>query len=614
MKTSELQDLVNVFSIDDVERELVLNYIKNANIDHNQSPFLKNYLYGYTIKKELAQRVEALNHTSIEELVMDMGVLIPQQDAQTNGAFFTPSYIVDFIISTISPSDEAKVVDLSCGSGAFLLGAIKYYKRKGISVSECVKKNIYGMDILAYNVRRCKLVIALYALSNGEIIDETKINVLCGDSLKHEWEYKFDAVIGNPPYVKFQDLDEATRSYLYDNWYTTKFGTYNLYFAFFELGLKVLSSNGMLGYITPNNYFTSLSGECLRSYFQSNQSICKIVDFVSTRVFDVQTYTAITFLNKRRNESIQYDRIEKGERPQCFLKNLVFSYNEYSNLNEKKWRLLCGDEREIIKKIETIGTPIGDLFNICAGIATLKDDAYIISPYEEDERYYYIKRDGLSFKIEKELTRPLVKISEMKSQDDINNNNKRIVFPYIKRGIGKVVAIEEDIMAEKYPQCNQYLEYVRPLLENRGKGKHTYKPYYIYGRSQGLNRYGSRLLTPTFSLHPRFLVDNNNDGFFTNGYGVYPLESSTLAFNTISKHENFDVVQKILNSSLMDYYITKTSVFIEGGYPCYQKNFIERFTIPDLSDMDIEMLRQLSNKEEIDSFLCGIYGITLKLE
>jgi adenine-specific DNA-methyltransferase len=51
--------------------------------------------------------------------------------------------------------------------------------------------------------------------------------------------------------------------------------------------------------------------------------------------------------------------------------------------------------------------------------------------------------------------------------------------------------------------------------------------------------------------------------------------------NPISKIENIDVVQKILNSCVMDYYVTKTSVSIEGGYPCYQKNFIEKFTIPE---------------------------------
>ena len=75
--------------------------------------------------------------------------------------------------------------------------------------------------------------------------------------------------------------------------------------------------------------------------------------------------------------------------------------------------------------------------------------------------------------------------------------------------------------------------------------------------------------------------------------------------------ENFDVVQKILNSSIMHYYVKKTSVSIEGGYPCYQKNFIERFTIPALSNSEINYLRVTDNKREIDLFLMNKYQINL---
>jgi hypothetical protein len=61
----------------------------------------------------------------------------------------------------------------------------------------------------------------------------------------------------------------------------------------------------------------------------------------------------------------------------------------------------------------------------------------------------------------------------------------------------------------------------------------------------------------------------------------------------------------------MDYYFTKTSVAIEGGYPCYQKNFIERFTIPNLSETQINTIRALSNPEDIDSYLSEIYRVKL---
>ena len=63
----------------------------------------------------------------------------------------------------------------------------------------------------------------------------------------------------------------------------------------------------------------------------------------------------------------------------------------------------------------------------------------------------------------------------------------------------------------------------------------------------------------------------------------------------------------------MHYYISKTSVSIEGGYPCYQKNFIEKFTIPDLTENEINILRILTNSKEIDDFLIEKYQVKIQL-
>ena len=127
---------------------------------------------------------------------------------------------------------------------------------------------------------------------------------------------------------------------------------------------------------------------------------------------------------------------------------------------------------------------------------------------------------------------------------------------------------------------------------SRDKGKVTYEPFFVWGRTQGLTRTGKKILNPTFSKFPRFLCVDEEDGFFTNGYGIYfreQLENTlfTEGGNPLTKIENRTVVQKILNSEVMNYYVSKTSVSIEGGYPCYQKNFIENFTIPEFSDNEI---------------------------
>ena len=610
-----INTLLKEFEVEDIEKHLIFHFLRVRGLDYQNSPFLGKYFSDFSVNDALLAKIVQLNHVELTHITSDMELLIPKKDRKTNGAFFTPPYIVDYIIRTVKPTSKEKVADLSCGSGAFILGLLRYYtKVLGVSVTECIKNNIYGADILGYNVQRCKLVIILFGLTNGEIIHDADINVIQTDSLKHKWDVTFDAIVGNPPYVKFQDLDESTRNYLLNNWETTKIGTYNLYFAFFELGLKLLSPSGRLGYITPNNYFTSLSGECLREFFQNKTCIYKIVDFNSTKVFDVQTYTAITFLNKEKNGSILYDRIEDGEKPQDFLNNINLTDNLYSDLSIKKWRLLCGNERQNIYAIENSGESLKSLFNICVGIATLKDDAYTFVPLNEDSDYYYVVENSTEYKIEKDSTRPLVKISEMKCQTDLDNNKKRIIFPYFIDKDNKPILYAENELQAKFPYCYEYLLTKRDILANRGKGNHVYEPFYQYGRTQTMNKKGMKLLTPTFSQYPRFLVDHFNNGLFTNGYGIYPIDNNAdgIFSNPICLEENFDVVQKILNSSIMHYYVKKTSVSIEGGYPCYQKNFIERFTIPSLSNADISFLRKTNSRLKIDKFLMKKYQINLE--
>lgn len=613
METSLLNSLVKSFSIENIEKHMVYSYIKSNSIEIGINDFISHYIEGFNPDAQLLKGINKIGITSIEEMSIAMELLIPAEDKKVNGAFFTPAYIADFILTTIQPNVNAKIIDPSCGSGAFLLAIARYYKKTfGKSVSDCIRENIYGSDILPYNIERCKLLLSLFALSESENISVSQMHLSCCDSLKYCWKDSFDVVVGNPPYVKFQDMDDDTRAFLASNYRTTQFGTFNLYFAFFELGLRILNPNGKLGYITPNNYFTSLSGESLRAFFRQERSVYKIVDFNATKVFTVQTYTAISFLNKSKNENIEYDRIKEGVLPEQFLKETVYTPNPYSSLDDSKWRLLCGDERHNIAQIEGCGESIGNLFNICVGIATLKDEVYFIQPISEDNEYYNIIRNGMPFRIEKGITRSVVKISDMKTPDDINRNTRRIIFPYISVN-GKATSIQESVMQSEYPECYKYLLSVKDILTQRGKGKHTYTPFYAYGRTQGLNRTGVKLLTPTFSKTPRFLYDQDPNGFFTNGYGVYlrPQERTLFDCNLISIPENLDVMQKILNSIIMEYYVDKTSVAIEGGYPCYQKNFIERFSVPNFSETEINELRTLSTPDEINAYLIGKYHLKL---
>lgn len=618
MNKKLLKELLSTHDIKTLEKHLIFAFLANNKLDYKKSKILKNYFADFERDTKLYFDTSSFNLESIEKLENYLELIIPEKDKKLNGAFFTPKYIIDFIIREIKPKESHKNIDPSCGSGAFLLGLVDYYRsRYKKSIKKTIRENVIGSDILDYNINRAKLLLTIYALQENEIIEEEDFNLFCQDSLRIEWKDKFDNVVGNPPYVKFQDLSDKNRKFLSRHWKTIDQGTFNLYFAFFELGYKLLSDTGKLGYITPNNYFTSLAGESLRIFFQNQKCVERIIDFNHKKVFDVQTYTAITFLNKKQNDIIFFDRIKENEEPEDFLMKVNGSPNVVQNLNYKKWRLLKSDEQENIRLIETIGLPIKKLFDINVGIATLKDELYFIDGKTEKGKYLFKTTDDGVFEIEKDITKPVYKISDFKSQDEVLFNARRIICPFrIKNNIA--VPILESEMQRKYPKCYKYFLSVKEELIKRDKGKNNFEPFYVWGRTQGITKTGKKLLTPTFSSYPRFLLVEKEDAFFTNGYGIYfkKLEDNYFELfdsniTKLMKVENIKVVQKILNSYVMHYYISKTSVAIEGGYPCYQKNFIERFTIPDFTENEINILREINDKSEIDNFLIKKYQLKL---
>jgi adenine-specific DNA-methyltransferase len=613
VKKGILNQLIQTQDLTSLEQHLVYSYLTNNKINFAKSPILKSYFKGFEQTPQLYFDTCSLNISNIKELENHLELIIPVGDRKLNGAFFTPDYIIDFIINEIQPKENDTNLDPSCGCGAFFVGLTDYYKRTfNKPIKKIIKENIFGSDILEYNIHRTKLILTIYALQNGEQLKDSDFNLYHQDSLRTNWKMSFDNIVGNPPYVKFQDLTDDNRNHLAKHFTTVEGGTFNLYFAFFELGYKLLKATGKLGYITPNNYFTSLAGEALRKYFQHQKCVTRIIDFSHKKVFDAQTYTAITFLSKQQNEAITYDRIKEQQTPAAFVTNVNGSPNYLENLNMKKWRLLKTDEQQNIKTIETIGKPIGKLFDICVGIATLKDDIFFIDGINNKNGCYIKTTDNGTFEIEKEVVKPIYKISDFRTQEEVEHNKRKIIFPYnIKNGIA--TAITESDFKKNFPKCYAYFLTEKENLLARDKGKVAFEPFFVWGRTQGLTRTGKKILNPTFSQHPRFLLVEE-EGFFTNGYGLYFREQESSGMfndliNPISKEENIDVVQKILNSYIMDYYVSKTSVAIEGGYPCYQKNFIEKFTIPELTENEIKIIRSLSDPQEIDDFLIEKYQI-----
>jgi len=608
-------DLVNEIEGEKLEYNLVIYFIEKHQIETKYSKFLNSYIQRKPKDINVYSAIESYDIdklSNIEDLENHLETLIPSRDKKINGAFFTPYFITKKMVELLNPKKDDRNIDISCGTGAFLLALIKFYKKTyDKKIDDILKENIYGVDILEYNIARAKILLSIYTCLEKEYIEETSFNLAVENSLNIDinelFNVKFDNVLGNPPYVKYQDLPPTMRNLNKGTWKTVKNGNFNLYFPFFEIAYNIINEGGKVAYITPNNYFTSLAGESVRKYFETNRSIETIIDFSHILVFQVQTYTAITLINKKENEYINYSKIGSEETAESFLKNLSFSKNPYSGLKSKKWRLLKENEINNIRIIENIGTKLKDIVDIKTGIATLKDKVFFVDYISEDD-HFYIKEDGT--KIEKRITFPVTKITNFKNQEELLLNKKRIIFPYMIEK-GNVYLLVEDEFKSQYPYAYNYLYQHKEELLQRDKGKINPDKWFAYGRSQGLKKFGEKLLISTHSANPRFLLDETVYSFFTNGYGLFPKNKSTNTLfdanlHPLSLKENIDVLQKILNSNIMDYFIKRTSTAIAGGHYCYQKNFIELFSIPNLSNDEMKIIRSLSDSE-LDEYLYHLY-------
>ena len=614
-----IDKLLVKYKIQEIESAFVQFFVGLNNINVKSNTLIINILLESSqnlenIKLEIKSSITELNYY---DLINIFELLIPRKDRKLNGAFFTPKLITEFIVSNTIKSKEHKICDPSCGCGAFLVESADFINKKfGKSIIEIIEQNLFGVDIVDYSTKRAKILLSLLALQNKEDKKDISFNIKTADSLNSDWNkifpknilnIGFDVVVGNPPYVKFQDLDLKIRKDLNKNWVTLKKGNYNLYFAFFELGIKILNEKGILGYITPNNYFTSLAGVHLREFLNRNTLIEKIVDFNHLKVFNAQTYTCITLLTKGKKDNFFYERIDEYD-GLSNLNNLKYSSINYSYLNDKKWRLLRTNDQKNIKKIETIGNKLGNIVDIRVGVATCKDSVYFIDGNNIKGNLFQKEYNGKKYLIETEITKPIVKISDFKNQVALDDNKRRIIFPY-KKNNGNVKIISENELNKLYPQCYKYLLAAKEELATRDKGKVEYPEWFAYARTQGLNFSEEKLFTPTFSAEPRFLLENDAESMFCNGYAIFLRKKADL-FSLNSKLE-LPVLAKILNSKIMDYYIKRTSVSIEGGFPCYQKNFIELLGIPDFLDKEIDFLKKEKNQKKINDFLIKKYEIII---
>ena len=590
-----------------INRIFVTLYITYNNVS-NFNSFVSRYIINngdedYEVLRQVLDFLEkqSVSKLDLEDMIKLFEFVISPSDRIVTGAIYTPSKIRKKILENCLSKQQnlssIRVADIACGCGGFLMDVAKYiHKKTGKSYLLIYQENIFGIDIQSYSIERCKILLNLLAISEGEC-SEFEFNLLNADTLDFHSEGwntafdDFDVIVGNPPYVCGRNMEDETKgkTKMYE---VCNAGSTDLYIPFFQIAVEMLKNDGVMGYITMNTFLKSLNARELRKFFMDNGFEIKIIDFRGHQIFQGKsTYTCLFFLRKTQTGMLHYYCDEKAE-----LKNQVkFSAIKYSMLDaDKGWNL---NEYKISNAIESVGIPLAKYCQSRHGIATLSNKTYIFSPIREDDDFFYLETSDIVYSIERGICKDIVNSNKLNSDKSLDDIKHKVIFPYQILD-GKAVLIDEDDMRRNFPMAFAYLASQKEVLAERDKGKgRDYPVWYAYGRTQSLIMPAVKMFFPKIANKPlRCVIVNDPNLWLYNG----------MAF-VGDDERKMKILQKILESSIFWNYVVANSKPYSSGYYSLNGANIKNFGIPYFSENEENDLLQLQNKDDINEWLCRYY-------
>ncbi len=587
---------------------------------------------------------------------------------KAGGVFYTPTYIVDYIVQETvgqlvagkkpGPAggvSKLRILDPACGSGSFLIGAYqflldwhldaylteadKWARRKEpplyqndrgewqLTITErkrILLNNIYGVDIDPQAVEVTKLSLLLKVME-GEteaslgtqmrllperVLPDLSANIKCGNSLigpdfydgqlslgildeaemyrinVFDWAAAFptivpwggfDAVIGNPPYIRSINVKESYPKEweFYRSHYTTASSReWDIYLIFVEKALGLLKADGRLGYILPNKFLNSQVGENLRGILAADRVLERLVHFEAFQVFrGATTYTCLLFLNKaRQNKAIvakyrgPISKIERCPMPEEASGLWITSTVDADELSTDVWEFPSKTLRKL-KRWPGMGT----VTQIFQGTGTRADKVYMLEKRGVENDLVRVHSPQLEEELllEPEFLRPGLRGRSIKRYEI--EDNLLLLVPYeVNENGGKLVPL--NVLAADAPRTFEYLQRCRSRLDAREKGRFKGREFYQYGRPQNLHRFEvpEKIVFPDVVIRGECHLDSEGYWLLDTAYAIILNEDVTL---------DLRYVLGILNSPILTYYLQETGTPLRGGYFRMKTAYLREFPL-----------------------------------
>lgn len=302
---------------------------------------------------------------------------------KVRGGYYTPDKISEFISEWAIRTPSDSVLEPSCGDGSFLSAITKRFSEFG-ATAEQIRKNVIGVELDSAEAKKS----AQYGTT-----------VVCEDFFTYyreniEEQAQFNAIVGNPPFIRYQHFTEEYRKIAFA--LMNKHGFHpnrltNIWLPFLMLSCEALKSNGRVGMVIPAELFQVDYAAEARQYLSVFFDKLTIVTFKRLVFDDIQQEVVLLLGEKGCDKhgirvvelDDMADLIAQGQK--C-LENSEFKELDHS---KDKWvkYYLSNEELNLLKRLnsDTRISDAADLFEVNVGLVSGENDFFVMNQATVDE-------------------------------------------------------------------------------------------------------------------------------------------------------------------------------------------------------------------------------------
>ncbi len=404
-----------------------------------------------------------------------------------------------------------------------------------------------------------------------------------------EWMFSlkggFDVVIGNPPYVRQEQLKDI-KPKLKEK-YDCFSGTADLYVYFYERGIQLLKAGGAFSFITSHKWFRSAYGEKLRIWLNWNTNLERLIDFGDTPVFTAIAYPCIIILTRSPARPVDSQPTENRFKALNWSLewriediNPVFAANSFempqASLLKDGWRLERGSKRRLLDRIAKTGLRLDKYAKdrIYYGIKTGFNEAFVVNRATRDQ---LIDEHPSSA----EILRPFLRGRDVKRW---RTEYQDLWLIFTRRGI--------DI--KKYPAIQKRLKGLRRELEPcpadweakkdgvwPGRKPGTYEWYEIQDNIAYWKEFEKpKIVVPAITDAVNYAFD---------GYGYYSNDKTSIVIPP-----SLPYTLAVMNSNVSWWFTQQTFASKQGGFYEFKPMYFSQLPIPQPPAANQELVEAIA--------------------